>query len=169
MKRVLLILAAATVGLSAPAIASAQSLGDVLGQVLQAQRRLDDDRGRHDDRGRGNSDHGRGDNRGGDNRGGDNRNRPPSGPYPQPGDSRGRPAGPYQQPGESWRPAAPTGREISMSQALRIVESAAGPGHHLDGSREDRGGRTYYRIQWASDRGERRDYLVDAQTGAIVR
>jgi uncharacterized membrane protein YkoI len=150
MKRVLLLIAAATVGLSAPAIASAQGLGDVLGQVLQAQRRLEDDRGRgNPDRGRGNENRGGGDNRGAPN--------------------RGRPPGPYQQPGESWRPVAPTGREISMSQALRIVESAAGPGHHLDGSREDRGGRTYYRIQWATDRGERRDYLVDAQTGAIVR
>jgi uncharacterized membrane protein YkoI len=162
MKRVMLILAAATVGLSPPAMACAQGLGDVLNQALQAQRRLQDDRGRgNQDRGRGNENRGGNEGRGGDNRGGggDNRGAP----------NRSRPPGPYQQPGESWRPAAPTGREISMSQALRIVESAAGPGHHLDGSREDRGGRTYYRIQWASDRGERRDYLVDAQTGAIVR
>jgi hypothetical protein len=155
MKRIAILLAAASLGLSAPAIASAQSLGDVLGQVLQAQRRLDDERGRRDDRGPP-ARPPRNDDRGPPSRG--NRN-----------EDRGRPSGPYQQPGESWRPAAPTGREISMSQAIRIVQMSAGPGHHLDGSREDRGGRTYYRIQWATDRGERRDYIVDAQTGAIVR
>ena len=55
-----------------------------------------------------------------------------------------------------------------MSQAIRIVQGLAGPGHHLDGQREERGGRTYYRIQWATDRGERRDYYIDAQTGALV-
>ena len=72
-------------------------------------------------------------------------------------------------PGESWRPSsqAPV-RDISMSQAIRIVEQTAGPGHHLDGSREDRGGRTVYRIQWVTERGERRDYLVDGQTGAVI-
>jgi uncharacterized membrane protein YkoI len=55
-----------------------------------------------------------------------------------------------------------------MSQAIRIVQGMAGPGHHLDGQREERGGRTYYRIQWATDRGERRDYYIDAQTGALI-
>jgi uncharacterized membrane protein YkoI len=71
--------------------------------------------------------------------------------------------------GESWRPSAQQPvREISMSQAIRIVEQRAGPGHHLDGSREDRGGRTVYRIQWVTDRGERRDYVVDGQTGAVI-
>jgi uncharacterized membrane protein YkoI len=72
-------------------------------------------------------------------------------------------------PGESWRPSAQAPvRDISMSQAIRIVEQTAGPGHHLDGSREDRGGRTVYRIQWVTERGERRDYLVDGQTGAVI-
>ena len=80
------------------------------------------------------------------------------------GDDRRRPPA-----GESWRPPGPAPvREISMSQAIRIVEQRAGPGHHLDGSREDRGGRTVYRIQWVTDRGERRDYVVDGQTGAVI-
>jgi hypothetical protein len=91
---------------------------------------------------------------------------PPPQAYQQP---RGRP-NPYAQPGESWRgpSGGPTGGEISMSQAIRIVQGLAGPGHHLDGQREERGGRTYYRIQWATDRGERRDYYIDAQTGALI-
>jgi uncharacterized membrane protein YkoI len=56
-----------------------------------------------------------------------------------------------------------------MSQAIKIVERAAPPGHHLDGSKEERGGRSVYRIQWATDRGERKDYVVDAVTGALLR
>jgi hypothetical protein len=188
MKRIVLMAAAAALGLSAPAIASAQSFGG-LGQIVQAQYRFADDR--KDDRGRGRrDDRGREDNRGGDNRGnGGGRPReedrgpppnrggggydpryrieaPPPQVYQQP--PRGRP-NPYAQPGESWRaPGGPTGGEISMSQAIRIVQGLAGPGHHLDGQREERGGRTYYRIQWATDRGERRDYYIDAQTGALV-
>ena len=83
------------------------------------------------------------------------------------GNDDGRRRGP--PPGESWRPSAQAPvRDISMSQAIRIVEQTAGPGHHLDGSREDRGGRTVYRIQWVTERGERRDYLVDGQTGAVI-
>lgn len=126
MKRIVLLLAAAALGLSAPASASAQKWKDVLvDQVLKEQGR---ERGR-DDRGRG----------------------PP--------------------PGESWRPNSnPPGarRELSMSQAIRIVEGVAPPGHHLDGSYEQRGGRPVYRIQWATDRGERRDYVVDAETGMVM-
>ena len=68
------------------------------------------------------------------------------------------------------RPQAPAPpREISMSQAIKNVEQVAGRGHHLDARREDRGGRPVYRIQWASDGGERRDYIVDAQSGAVSR
>jgi hypothetical protein len=200
MKRIVLLAAAAALGLSAPAIASAQAPGG-LGQIVQAQLRFADDR--KDDRGRGRRDEGnrgnderRGgppprasDNRGNDNRGNgggrpreEERGPPPNRggggydpryraePPPPPAyQQRGRP-NPYQQPGESWRasPGGPTGGEISMAQAIRIVQGLAGPGHHLDGEREERGGRTFYRIQWATDRGERRDYYIDAQTGALV-
>ena len=133
MKRIVLILAAATLGLSVPQAASAQKVRDLVDQVLQAQGR--------EDRGKGNDDRGRGSD--------DRRRGPP--------------------PGETFRPPqqAPV-REISMSQAIRIVEQTAGPGHHLDGNREDRGGRTVYRIQWVTERGERRDYIVDGQTGAVI-
>lgn len=78
-------------------------------------------------------------------------------------------------PQTDWRPAGPgremppRAREISMSQAIRIVEGFAAPGHHLDGSREEMGGRPVYRIRWATDRGERRDYIVDAVTGQVLR
>jgi uncharacterized membrane protein YkoI len=131
MKRIVLILAAATLGLTAPQYAFAQRKHDLLDQVLQqaqAQGRGDRDRGGDDDRGR----------------------------------RRGPP------PGENFRPPMQAPREISMSQAIRSVEQRAGPGHHLDGSREDRGGRTVYRIQWVTDRGERREYVVDGQTGAVI-
>jgi hypothetical protein len=191
MKRIVLLAAVAALGLSVPAIAAAQAFGDAK-LVLVDDRKDDRGRGRRDE-GRGNDDR-RGPPRGADSRGGDNRgnvggrpreedrgpppNRgggydprsryepPPPQAYQQP---RGRP-NPYAQPGESWRgpSGGPTGGEISMSQAIRIVQGLAGPGHHLDGQREERGGRTYYRIQWATDRGERRDYYIDAQTGALI-
>ena len=195
MKRILLLVAVAALGLSAPAIAAAQAFGDAK-LILVDDRKDDRGRGRRDD-GRGNDDRRGGPPRGGDNRGADNRgndNRgngggrpreedrgpprgggydprfrydPPPQAYQQP--PRGR-SNPYAQPGESWRgpSGGPTGGEISMSQAIRIVQGLAGPGHHLDGQREERGGRTYYRIQWATDRGERRDYYIDAQTGALI-
>jgi uncharacterized membrane protein YkoI len=129
MKRIVLILAAATLGLSVPQVASAQRARDLVDQVLQAQAQ-----GRGNDRG--------------DRGGGNDRRSPPV--------------------GENFRPPSPPVREISMSQAIRIVEQRAGAGHHLDGSREERGGRTVYRIQWVTDRGERRDYVVDGQTGAVI-
>jgi hypothetical protein len=184
MKRFVLALAVAALGLSAPAVASAQGWGGVLGEVLKAQSRAhyDDHRGNRGNRGsnedRGNRSRGpqRGDDRGPPVYRG--QERPQRGPPvyrgPERGDDRRGPQvyrdrpGPYPQPGESWRRPGPTGGEISMSQAIRIVQGAAGPGHHLDGQREERGGRTYYRIQWATDRGERRDYYVDAQTGALI-
>lgn len=178
--------AVAALGLSAPAIASAQALSG-LGQIVQAQYRFADDR--KDDRGRGRRDDNRPPpNRGSEDRGNgggrpreEDRGPPPNRggggydpryraePPPPVYQQRGRP-NPYQQPGESWRasPGGPTGGEISMAQAIRIVQGLAGPGHHLDGEREERGGRTFYRIQWATDRGERRDYYIDAQTGALV-
>lgn len=123
MKRLLILFAAASLGLTAPVNASAQRIPrDVVGEVLQAP---------------------------------DNPDRGGGGRRPSRDDAR---------PSQS----APT-REISMSQAIKIVEQAAGRGHHLDARREDRGGRPVYRIQWASDGGERRDYIVDAQSGAVSR
>jgi uncharacterized membrane protein YkoI len=122
MKRLLILFAAASLGLTAPATASAQRfLRDIVGEVIQAQDNPDRGGGR----------------------------RPPR---------------------DDPRPSQPgPGREISMSQAIKIVEQAAGRGHHLDARREDRGGRPVYRIQWASDGGERRDYIVDALSGAVSR
>ncbi|CAN5338111.1 hypothetical protein BH11PSE2_BH11PSE2_06360 [soil metagenome] len=127
MKHILLLFVAATLGLSAPAIASARDhKGEVLRALLAGADK--DERGDRDNGRRG--------------------------------------------PGESWRPSGgnnPAPKEISMSQAIQIVEQAAEKGHHLDGRREERGGRAVYRIQWATDKGERKDYVVDAQTGAILR
>ena len=62
---------------------------------------------------------------------------------------------------------AATGGSISMSAGIRSWNKPPAR-HHLDGSREERGGRTVYRIQWVTERGERRDYIVDGQTGAVM-
>lgn len=162
MKRILVIFIAAALGLSAPATASAQVVRDVIDQVLAQNGH---GQGRGGDRDRGRPDRGPPGRGGGrDDRGGDDRGRP----------DRDGPRGQGRGPQSDWRPAgplreSPVGREISMSQAIRIVERSASPGHHLDGSREEWGGRPVYRIRWATDRGERRDYIVDAQTGAILR
>jgi uncharacterized membrane protein YkoI len=41
-------------------------------------------------------------------------------------------------------------------------------GRMLDAGTENRGGRTVYRVRWATGDGRRVDYIVDAQTGQII-
>jgi uncharacterized membrane protein YkoI len=43
------------------------------------------------------------------------------------------------------------------------------PGYQLDAGLEQEGGRTVYRVRWASSNGRRIDYIVDALSGAILR
>jgi uncharacterized membrane protein YkoI len=43
------------------------------------------------------------------------------------------------------------------------------PGRPLDAGMEQSGGRAVYRVRWAAEDGRRIDYIVDAETGAILR
>jgi uncharacterized membrane protein YkoI len=66
------------------------------------------------------------------------------------------------------RDAVRRGRHVSLGQVLQTLRRRT-PGRQLDAGLEQRGGRTVYRVRWAADDGRRIDYLVDAETGAIVR
>jgi uncharacterized membrane protein YkoI len=66
------------------------------------------------------------------------------------------------------RDAVRRGRHVPLGQVLQTLRRRT-PGRQLDAGLEQRGGRTVYRVRWAADDGRRIDYLVDAETGAIVR
>jgi uncharacterized membrane protein YkoI len=60
------------------------------------------------------------------------------------------------------------GRNLQLGQIIEIIRRQT-PGRMLDAGLEQAGGRTVYRVRWAADGGRRIDYLVDAQTGAILQ
>jgi hypothetical protein len=82
------------------------------------------------------------------------------------GPPRGRNETPPQRPSQPQQQQQPQ-RRISEGQAIAAVARVAGPGHHLDVFYGERGGRPVFTVRWASDNGQRRDYYVDAETGAL--
>ena len=78
--------------------------------------------------------------------------------------------------GAGWRPdaqnqareAVQRGRNVPLARVLRELERRT-PGRHLDAGLELREGRQVYRVRWATADGRRIDYIVDAQTGAVLR
>ena len=66
------------------------------------------------------------------------------------------------------RDAVRRGRHVPLGQVLQTLRRRT-PGRQLDAGLEQQGGRTVYRVRWAADDGRRIDYLVDAESGAIVR
>ena len=76
-------------------------------------------------------------------------------------------AGWRQQQNEA-REAVRRGKHVPLPVVLETLRRRT-PGRILDSGIEERGGRTLYRVRWAADDGRRIDYLVDAETGAIVR
>ncbi|HZC17146.1 MAG TPA: PepSY domain-containing protein [Caulobacteraceae bacterium] len=100
----------------------------------------------------------------------------PRGPAPQP--FRGPPPGPGGWEGDSlgagWGPQQDMVRQgvrqkrfVPLGQAIESIRRF-GPGHELDAGLEDWGGRPAYRVRWAAPNGRRIDYMVDAETGAIL-
>jgi Peptidase propeptide and YPEB domain len=115
------------------------------------------------------------------------------GPAPQP--FRGGPGGPGGQPfrgepqpfrgppgpgwegdslGAGWSPQQDEVRQgvrqrrfVPLNQAIQSIQRRA-PGHELDAGLEQWGGRPAYRVRWAGPGGRRIDYVVDAQSGAIL-
>jgi uncharacterized membrane protein YkoI len=84
---------------------------------------------------------------------------------PQP-DSLG--AGWREQQDEAQR-CVRDGRCVSLAQVIQTIRRRT-PGRQLDAGLEPGpGGRPVYRVRWAADDGRRIDYLVDVQSGAIIR
>jgi hypothetical protein len=58
-------------------------------------------------------------------------------------------------------------RYVPLGQAIDEIRRRT-PGEQLDAGLEQWGGRPAYRIRWATPNGRRIDYMVDAETGAIL-
>ncbi|HEX8570465.1 MAG TPA: PepSY domain-containing protein [Caulobacteraceae bacterium] len=76
-------------------------------------------------------------------------------------------AGWRQQQNEA-RDAVRRGQHVPLPQVLETLRRRT-PGRILDSGIEEHGGRKMYRVRWAAADGRRIDYLVDAETGAVVR
>jgi hypothetical protein len=57
---------------------------------------------------------------------------------------------------------------VSMDGVISQIHRRYPGGRLLDAGVEDYGGREVYRVRWATGDGRRVDYIVDAQTGAII-
>ena len=91
--------------------------------------------------------------------------RGPPGPGPGwEGDSLGAGWGPQQ---DEVRQGVRQRRFVPLNQAIQSIQRRA-PGHELDAGLEQWGGRPAYRVRWAGPGGRRIDYMVDAQSGAIL-
>jgi uncharacterized membrane protein YkoI len=75
-------------------------------------------------------------------------------------------AGWRQQQNEA-REAVQRGRAVPLGRVLDNIRRRT-PGRQLDAGMENRGGRAVYRVRWAADDGRRIDYIVDAESGAIL-
>ena len=104
----------------------------------------------------------------------------PRGPYPDPRGGYGYPVAPYGERrgpdslGADWggqqdevRAGVRQGRYIGLGRVIGSIRQRT-PGHQLDAGLEQWGGRAVYRVRWAEPGGRRVDYIVDAQSGAIL-
>lgn len=76
-------------------------------------------------------------------------------------------AGWRQQQGEA-REAVQSGRAIPLGRVMEQIRRRT-PGRPLDAGMEQWNGHAVYRVRWAAEDGRRIDYIVDAETGAILR
>ena len=84
---------------------------------------------------------------------------------PAPGnDSLG---GDYRPQQDQARQGVKQGRYLPLGQVIREI-NRHDPGYQLDVGLEQEGGRDVYRVRWASSNGRRKDYIVDATSGAIL-
>jgi len=99
---------------------------------------------------------------------------PPQGGYgyygaPPPGrrgtDSLGADWGGQQ---DEVRAGVRQGRYMGLARVIGAIRQRT-PGRQLDAGLEQWGGRTVYRVRWAEPGGRRIDYIVDAQSGAILQ
>ncbi len=60
------------------------------------------------------------------------------------------------------------GRYMGLARVIGAIRQRT-PGRQLDAGLEQWGGRAVYRVRWAEPGGRRIDYIVDAQSGAILQ
>lgn len=92
---------------------------------------------------------------------------------PQPQGYRGPPPGyrgPPQTQGQAYGypGARPGGRTVPLDGVVGQLRRRYPTGRLLDAEMQDQGGRPVYRVHWATGDGRRIDYLIDAQTGAVI-
>lgn len=66
------------------------------------------------------------------------------------------------------RDAVRRGRHVPLGRVLSELKRRT-PGRQLDAGLEELDGRAVYRVRWAATDGRRIDYLVEAETGAVIR
>ena len=75
----------------------------------------------------------------------------------------------WRQQQDEARRAVREGRHVPLSQVIDAIRRQT-PGRQLDaGIETEKSGLTVYRVRWAAAEGRRIDYIVDAQTGRILR
>ncbi|MDR3507104.1 MAG: PepSY domain-containing protein [Caulobacteraceae bacterium] len=79
-------------------------------------------------------------------------------------DSLGADWGPQQ---DAARAGVKQGRYVPLLKVIAEIRRRT-PGRQLDAGLEQSGGRAVYRVRWATTDGRRIDYIVDAETGAIL-
>jgi hypothetical protein len=93
---------------------------------------------------------------------------------PQQPIGRGPPTFPNDSLGAGWSPQQDAVRAgvrqklyVPLGQAIESIRRR-GPGRELDAGLEQWRGRPAYRVRWAEPDGRRIDYMVDAESGAIL-
>lgn len=79
-------------------------------------------------------------------------------------DSLGRDWGQQQ---DAAREGVRRGRLVPMGAVISRIAQRY-PGRPLDAGMEERAGRVVYRVRWATNDGRRIDFIVDAESGAII-
>lgn len=74
----------------------------------------------------------------------------------------------WRQQQDEARDAVRRGRHVPLGRVLEQLRRRT-PGRQLDVGLEDRAGRPVYRVRWAASDGRRIDYIVDAESGAVIR
>ena len=75
----------------------------------------------------------------------------------------------WRQQQDEARDAMRRGRHLPLGRVLEQLRRRT-PGKQLDvGLEQQRDGRQVYRVRWAATDGRRIDYIVDAETGAVLR
>lgn len=74
----------------------------------------------------------------------------------------------WRQQQDEAREAVRRGRHLPLGRVLEQLRRRT-PGRQLDVGLEQQGARMVYRVRWAAADGRRIDYIVDAETGAVLR